>query len=174
MRKVTIIIKGKVLTGSQIIRAFVIILFLFYVLLFLTLTLFNRGDFAFFKWNGDVFSNYINNSFNIIPFKTIRAYFKAVIKGNISINLFLYNIFGNLFALMPFALGLPIIFKKQNKFFIFLSTIFLMVVCIEVLQFVNLVGSFDVDDLILNVFGACVMYGILHIKPIKNVINKLK
>lgn len=174
MKIVTMFIRKEKLSKVRVTRQVFIILFMLYVLLFLTLTLFNRGKFSLFKWNDEIFTNYINTSFNIVPFKTIRAYFRAFFKGNINLHLFLYNIFGNFFALMPFAFGLPIMFKKQNNFFIFFITIIIIVVCIELLQFASLAGSCDIDDFILNVAGSCFMYGFLCIKPIKKSINKLK
>ena len=174
MKIVTMLIGKNKLSKGKILKYGVAILFLLYVLLFFTLTLFNRGEFISFNWDEEEYLNYINTSFNIIPFKTIRAYFKAFFKGNISTNLFLYNIFGNFFALMPFALGLPMIFEKQNKFFIFLGTISVLVLGIELLQFISFAGSCDIDDFILNVFGACIMYGVLHIKRVKKIVNKLK
>ena len=163
MKIVTMLIAKNKLLKSKILKYGVAILFLLYVLLFFTLTLFNRGEFISFKWNEDEYLNYINTSFNIIPFKTIRAYFKAFFKGNISTYLFLYNIFGNFFALMPFAIGLTMIFEKQNNFLIFLGTISILVLGIELLQFISFAGSSDPHDYILNFFCYCLMFFILLI-----------
>ena len=56
------------------------------------------------------------------------------------------------------------------KFFI---TMIIVVLLIEGLQFVTLSGSCDIDDLILNVFGALILYLILSIKSIKHFIRNI-
>jgi glycopeptide antibiotics resistance protein len=56
--------------------------------------------------------------------------------------------------LMPFGFFLPRINKRFQKlvFFIFITSLLMFIV--EVLQFVSMSGSFDVDDALLNVIGA--------------------
>ena len=49
----------------------------------------------------------------------------------------------------------------------------IIVVIVEILQFILLTGSCDIDDVILNVLGACVAYKLFNIKIIKNVIAKI-
>ena len=92
MKIVTMHISLDKLSKKQKVKMILKNLFLLYIILFLTLTLFNRINFREFDWNREVFLNYINSSTNFMPFKTITSYFKAVIKGNISTHLFLYNI----------------------------------------------------------------------------------
>lgn len=153
------------------------ICFLLYLVLLSTLTLFDdyfrRGSFSFVSWNKQMVYDYLNTSFNIIPFKTINMYITRYLSGYFSTKIFMYNIFGNIIALMPFAFFLPLIFKRQNKFKNFLITMILVVFLIEGLQFLTLSGSCDVDDLILNVLGACILYGMLSVKSIKNFIRNI-
>ena len=49
----------------------------------------------------------------------------------------------------------------------------IVVLLIEGLQFLTLSGSCDIDDLILNVFGACILYLVLSIKSIKEFIRNI-
>ena len=95
------------------------ICFLLYLLLLSTLTLFDdyfrRGNISFISWNRQMVKNYLNESFNIVPFKTINMYITKYISGYFSTKIFMYNIFGNIVALMPFSFFLPLIFKRQNK-----------------------------------------------------------
>ena len=125
------------------------------------------------SWNRQMVRNYLNTSFNIIPFKTISMYVTKYLSGYFSTRIFMYNIFGNILALMPFSFFLPLIFKRQNKFKTFTITMIIVVLLIEGLQFFTLSGSCDVDDLILNVLGACILFGILSIKSIKNFIRNI-
>lgn len=151
------------------------IFFILYVLLFVTLTLFSgfygRNGFTFVKWNKELFNNYIHNSLNLIPFKTIIGYIMP--SGNISNKAVIVNILGNIAACMPFGFFLPLLFEKQNKFRVFIITMMIIVLIIELLQFVTLSGSCDIDDLILNVLGALIIYLIFRIKIIRNLLYKL-
>ena len=52
-------------------------------------------------------------------------------------------------------------------------TMLIMVIFIEILQFVLLTGSCDIDDVILNVLGACIAYKVFNAKIIKNFITKI-
>ena len=153
------------------------ICFILYLLLLSTLTLFDDyfrgGSIRLVSWNREMVHNYLNNSFNIVPFKTISMYITRFIQGKCSTRVFMYNIVGNIVALMPFAFFLPLIFKRQNKFKNFLITMIIAVLLIEGIQFLTLSGSCDVDDLILNVGGACLLYLILSIKSIKSLIRNI-
>ena len=127
-----------------------------YLLLFATLTLFDplwgrNGGFVI--WNKELFEMYVQNSLNLVPFKTVLQYFY---RGTIS--QFVVNIIGNLVCLMPLGILLPLNFEKQRRTGIFLMTCVLIVSAVEILQFATLSGSCDIDDLILNVGGAFLIY----------------
>ena len=127
-----------------------------YLLLFATLTLFDPlwgRNGGFVSWNKELFDMYVQNSLNLVPFKTVLQYFN---RG--TINQFVVNIVGNIVCLMPLGILLPLNFEKQRKTGIFILTCVLIVSAVEILQFVTLSGSCDIDDLILNVFGAFLIY----------------
>lgn len=115
---------------------------LLYIILLSTLTLFDdyfyRGNFNILNWNNEIFKNYLSNSLNLVPFKTIISYVTKFVSGNIAPYIFIYNILGNAIALMPFAFFLPLLFKKQNNFKTFLLTMICIVTGIELLQFITL------------------------------------
>ena len=83
------------------------------------------------------------------------------------------NLLGNLVALTPMALFLPMFIQKCEKFKYFVLSTSVTVIVIELLQLIFVTGSCDIDDLILNVFGACIAFIILKAKPIKRIINIL-
>lgn len=153
------------------------ICFFLYLLLLSTLTLFDDyfrgGSISLVSWNRQMVKDYLNTSFNIIPFKTIMMYITRYLAGKCSTRVFMYNIIGNIVALMPFAFFLPLIFKRQNKFKNFLITMIIVVVLIEGIQCLTLSGSCDIDDLILNVGGACLLYLMLSIKSIRSFIRNI-
>ena len=68
------------------------------------------------------------------------------------------NIVGNVVAFVPFGLLIPIIAKGYRKFFIILFDGIMFTVIIESVQLILKVGSFDVDDMILNTMGVIIGY----------------
>lgn len=169
-------IAAKFLSNNKLFKFNLIVWFCLYIVFLLSLTLFdtyfNRNGINIFSLDKDMVKEYMNSSFNIIPLKTIKLYFNGYNGGYLSKSLFLYNIIGNLCALMPLSFFLPLLFKKQNNILIFILTIILIVIGIESMQFLTLSGSCDIDDLILNLSGSLVLYLILKIKPINKVIRK--
>ncbi len=169
-------IAAKLLSNNKLFKFNLIVWFCLYIVFLLSLTLFdtyfNRNGINIFSLDKDMVKEYMNSSFNIIPLKTIKLYFNGYNGGYLSKSLFLYNIIGNLCALMPLSFFLPLLFKKQNNILIFILTIILIVIGIESMQFLTLSGSCDIDDLILNLSGSLLLYLILKIKPINKVIRK--
>ena len=117
------------------------------------------------------FREYLTNNFNIIPFATINNYFIALKNHNLSNSTFIYNIFGNLLAFAPFAFFIPRLFNSVDKWskFFFVTSIFIII--IETMQMITMSGSFDIDDYILNITGANILYIIINNKYLKNYID---
>ncbi|WP_423406991.1 VanZ family protein [Heyndrickxia sp. MSNUG] len=94
--------------------------------------------------------------YNIIPFKTISNYIKA--SSHINQNIWISNLFGNVLAFLPMGFFLPMLFKRFNGIWKTTCAVFLATSSVEVLQFLTRVGSFDVDDIILNTAGGIIGY----------------
>lgn len=89
--------------------------------------------------------------YNLIPFREIlRFYTYRELVGNSACAL---NLIGNVFAFIPFGFMVPIISWKHRKFAKVMGMTFLLSLTVECIQILTLVGSFDVDDLILNTLG---------------------
>ena len=97
--------------------------------------------------------------YNLIPFAIIRDYFTVMAyREPETLGLQLYgwvNFLGNLLAFFPLGLFLPLLFRRQQSFPVFLLTVTLTVCLVELLQLLTHRGALDVDDLILNLPGAC-------------------
>ena len=154
-----------------------LIYFLIYTFTICALTLFDqiygRQGFVIIEWNKTLIASYMKYSFNIVPFKTIKLFTNGYMRGIVSFKNFSINIFGNLCAFMPYGVFLPLMFKNMNRFINFLLTMIIIVVIIELLQFITLSGSCDIDDLILNVLGSSIIYFIFKIKFINKFIHKI-
>jgi glycopeptide antibiotics resistance protein len=96
---------------------------------------------------------------NFIPFKTIIDYVFYEENQNIAIR----NILGNIIIFVPFGFLLPLIVTRKFKIFSIVTLSFLLSLVLELVQFFSGIGSFDVDDLILNTFGALLGFRILNI-----------
>ncbi|MGN0373801.1 MAG: VanZ family protein [Enterocloster sp.] len=91
-------------------------------------------------------------AYNLVPFREITRYFKYY--RVMGITLFLLNIVGNVAAFMPFGFFLPIISRRSKKWYNTVMFGFVFSLILESLQLVSRVGSFDVDDMLLNTIGA--------------------
>lgn len=118
-------------------------------------------------WN----RNIVKVEMNLTPFSTIKMYIKDF--DSIMENKPILNLLGNFICLMPLSFFLKYLFKKQNNIFIFLITLLLCSVGIEVIQYITKSGSFDIDDILLNSSGAFLMYLILKIKSVDLLIRNI-
>ncbi len=104
---------------------------------------------------------------NLVPFKTIINYLNAwdVVNPSVVIT----NVYGNIAAFLPFGFLGPIVFQRLRRFLPLFIASFLLSFSIEMIQGLLGVGVVDVDDLILNIFGALIGYGlyVLLAKPFK-------
>ncbi|GKX31981.1 hypothetical protein SH1V18_44610 [Vallitalea longa] len=96
--------------------------------------------------------------YNLEFFKTIKNYIKY--SGT---NTIMRNIFGNIVAFMPFGFFIPVLLRKTRHLIIMILLSGLMSLLVEVLQYHFAVGSFDVDDIILNTVGGFLGYLIYKI-----------
>ena len=139
-------------------------MFLIYVIAAATL-LFLKSSFrrAFVDrniWQAEPFTKeHFEMYCNLKPFRSIAMYMRAYRNQNMSVRLIALNLLGNLVAAMPCAIFLPVIWPRtQTKWRYFLPTIILSVVIVESIQFLTMVGQADIDDVILNVAGACLIF----------------
>jgi len=163
--------------SKKILKINLVIYFIIYTITIIALTLFDeifgRNGIILVNWNRGLLNNYLNNSFNMIPFDTIKLFINGYKNGVVTQKDFFINVYGNLFVFMPYGIFIPLIFKRINKYYKFLIFITMFVIMIELLQFLTLSGSCDIDDLIFNVLGASIIYFICKISFIKKLINKI-
>ena len=147
-------------------NALVRFLFLVYCAVMLLL-LFDRPS----AWaEGGNYRQLLEMSTNLKPLYTINNYI-TVIRRNTEPALVRHcaiNLAGNILLFIPAGFLLPRIFPKQQKFFLFLLTCFLSILLVETAQLFSLLGSFDVDDLILNLSGMILGFAIYRIRHPKS------
>jgi len=117
------------------------------------------------------YAQYLRQFTNFIPFKTIIEYVERYNNG--FRNLSVMNLLGNFFLFTPMGMLLPCVSSKLNRFWKVTLTVLVMVVVVEIAQGLLRVGSIDIDDVLFNVIGAMIGYGIIAIPFIKTILVKI-
>ena len=115
-----------------------VIIFVYYVILLFNMVIFARHNSV--------------NSYNLIPFKSITEILK-----NRSLYSIIINIFGNLFIFMPLEYFIIEMFNI-NKLSVNFVLSFIIILLIEIFQYVFGIGVFDIDDLIICTCGMMLFY----------------
>lgn len=93
--------------------------------------------------------------YNLVPFKEIQRFW--VYRKQLGFVASFTNLAGNILIFVPFGFFLPL----ASKFRSLATTVFMsfaLSLCVEMVQFMTQVGSFDIDDLILNTLGGLIGY----------------
>lgn len=93
--------------------------------------------------------------YNLVLFKEIKRFWKY--REQLGMFAMFTNLFGNVLIFMPFGFFMPMASKYQS-FFSALFYSFGLSLCVETFQLLVKVGSFDVDDLLLNTIGGVAGY----------------
>lgn len=108
------------------------------------------------RLGGLTFENYLQRlQWNLQPLRTIKRFWWALLhsgQGGVRTHAFV-NLAGNVVMFVPLGVFLPLCWKKQQRLWAFLLTAVAVIVLIELIQLVTLLGTCDVDDLILNMVG---------------------
>lgn len=152
--------------------------FILYVYLLLSLTLMDetlRLDPARLESAGMSRRAYYMKWFvNFRPFYSIRiVYIQGFLNGRINFGYMILNLLGNLCAFMPMAFFLPHLWRAQRHWYVFLPTVTLLVAAVEGTQLLLMVGSCDIDDVILNAGGAFLFFLFLKIPPLRRLCDRI-
>lgn len=94
--------------------------------------------------------------YNLVPLKEIRRFLHYW--RTLGITAVFLNLAGNILAFMPFGSFLPMFSARCKKWRFTVLYSFELSLLVELLQLVFKVGSFDVDDLLLNTIGGMLGY----------------
>lgn len=130
-----------------------VILFLIYISFLLFLLFFYEGYSRNIVWE--------DYRYNFIPLKEIIRFWNY--REQLGIGVFTLNVLGNIVAFIPLGLFLPIISIRLRKAWKVILIGALLSTVVEFLQLVTKVGCCDIDDLILNIFGTIIGFGLFCI-----------
>lgn len=102
-------------------------------------------------------------AYNLELFKEIRRFY--IYREQLGARAVFLNLVGNVVGFIPFGFFLPVVSRRGRRWYNAFMIGFFLSLCIETVQLVFKVGSFDVDDLFLNTLGGIlgfVMYRIVQ------------
>ncbi|WP_211749860.1 VanZ family protein [Paenibacillus sp. Marseille-Q4541] len=105
----------------------------------------------------DMIVNKLDSSANLVLLKTIKKQAAHVTIHNV------VNLLGNFSIFVPFGLLVSIVSRKVSSGFLVLMISFALSLCLESLQLMLSMGTFDVDDLLLNTAGGFAGYVIFYL-----------
>ena len=89
--------------------------------------------------------------YNLVPFKEVGRFIRY--RNVLGRKAVVLNLVGNVVAFMPFGAFLPIFSVRCRRILCTVWYSFELSLVVELLQLIFKVGSFDVDDLLLNTVG---------------------
>lgn len=98
---------------------------------------------------------------NLAPFSTIGQYVR-LLRTDFARTAYV-NLVGNTVLFVPLGIFLPWIWRRLRGFFKTLGIVLAAIIAVEALQYLTGLGTCDVDDVILNISGAAIGYGLYKI-----------
>lgn len=144
--------------------------FIIYILVLCMILFFgSRG-----RWDSFSILEYAAMQMNLVPFKTIALYVRAMMRETINPDIAIANLLGNFLLFMPMGLYLPVLFRKIRSLIDFLLYMIPILSLVELVQLLTKRGSLDIDDLILNLAGAILGFLIWKSEPVQYLWKKIK
>ncbi len=98
----------------------------------------------------------VHRSINWVPFRTILKYLTEASSSGVVLT----NLAGNILAFVPMGFLLPLVSRKFSGFGNTFAAVLAGTAVIETMQYVAGAGVSDVDDVILNLAGGVLGYGL--------------
>lgn len=108
------------------------------------------------------YTEYLKYMSNFIPFISVYNLFTTPVISTSIVLSFLINFVGNILLFIPWGFLLPLYFKNLRTFKQFIMTTLMAVLLIESIQLFTMLGSFDIEDILLNTVGAYIGFFILQ------------
>ena len=98
---------------------------------------------------------------NLSPLRTIRLYLRLLRSSQPHlVRIALVNLAGNIVMFLPLGFLPPLLFSGLRRWYRMLPAAAGIIAAAELLQMLLLVGTCDVDDLVLNLLGTAAGYGL--------------
>lgn len=101
---------------------------------------------------------YLLHNINFIPLMSVYNLVTTPVISKSIILEFAVNFIGNILLFVPWGFLMPLCFKKLEKFKPFILVTIVSIILIEAVQLFAMLGSFDIEDILLNTLGAVLGY----------------
>ena len=108
--------------------------------------------------------------FNLVPFREIRRFWRY--REQLGLSAFLLNVFGNAAVFVPCGFLLPAVSRRCRNWLGVCLVVFCISFLIECTQLAFRVGSFDIDDLMLNTLGGMLGFGLNRLIQMRRLKRK--
>lgn len=156
---------------ARCVRVYLLLLFIYYILLMVGLLYFNSFVFrtaVAYK----PFERLLTKT-NLIPFKTVYEFASGFSDGTFRADVTAINLIGNVTAFMPLGVFVLLLFPGTRRAGAFALTMLCILVAIELIQGISGYGSCDIDDVILNLGGAFVVFALSKLRAARTLMGKL-
>ena len=115
--------------------------------------------------SGVPYSAQLMMNINLIPFKTIFSFISALeayirSENAYMVRFIIINLLGNIIMFVPMGFFIACVAKRGRELPVNMLYSTAVITALELTQLFTLLGSFDVDDLILNLVGTTAGWGI--------------
>ncbi len=104
----------------------------------------------------------VSTRINLIPFSSMGSMLMTL-KENPRLDVLwvvIYNLGGNVIMFLPLGFLLPELWQQFRKFLSCVGAVAWIMTCVELIQLFTLRGFCEVDDVLLNVLGGAIGFGI--------------
>ena len=114
---------------------------------------------------GQPFGAYFWSHINLVPFRTIRRFSRLLVPPvrRVFLRMAINNLLGNILMFVPLGYFLPRLFVGLRRLWRTALASCIIMSLVEILQLLLMVGTCDIDDLILNTLGSVLGYGVFRI-----------
>ena len=151
---------------EKIEKVIIYIVFALFILLMIKILFLSRVSF-FELFDGE---REVERSFNLIPFQSVIEFLLGNTEN--SRNFSYANLVGNIAIFIPLGFYISFFRKESRKDNILVKsilTVFVVSLAVEIVQWLFVIGTADIDDIILNCIGGFV--GILVFKMLIHIIK---
>lgn len=111
------------------------------------------------RWGTSVYRQELAENINLIPFATLGRYWQLLQGGDGGLVRHAFiNLAGNVVMFIPLGALLPAVYSRLRGFFQTFFFSVMLIATVEALQYATLLGTCDIDDLILNLAGVILGY----------------
>lgn len=106
----------------------------------------------------------LHENCNLVPLWTIRSYLRLLGHSRqVLRRIAAMNLIGNIVMFLPLGVLAPLLWPRLRRLWLLLLISCGVIAAIELLQLVTLLGSCDVDDLLLNLLGVLLGWCLLQL-----------